>query len=231
MLRKVLLILLLLPVTGFAASVDLLWQASTYTPPFYEGKALWSNQSTITFTAIPQGFTNPSSLIYRWSKDDAILGNSSGVNKRSLTIYDTPLSLPVTVKVELLTAPDTEPVAENTVALKPSYVRLLAYEDNPLYGLMLNNEIGNSFAMKEQEVSFAAIPLYGQVTTRLAPAYTYTWLANGSDTRTGNKVTYRAPDGASGSSSIVLKANDSRVVVEPGDKTFNLSFDFSNNGF
>lgn len=208
----------------FAADVDLLWQAKTYVPPFYEGKALWTNQSDIVFTAVPTGFSNPSALIYRWSKDGVVLGSNSGVNRRSLAISDGILSLSTQIKVDVFGSSSADPLASATVTLRPTYVRPLVYEDNPLYGLMLNNAIEKSFTMTDPEVSFAALPVFGQATLRTAPAYSYTWSTNSADIKSGNKVTYRAPANEPGSSSVTLKTVNSRVLMPYEEKGFTINF-------
>src|SRR3989344_1173365 len=61
--------LFLASTTTHAQSVDLLWQGETYTPPFYKGKSLWSNQSRITFFAMTNGLGNPANLSYKWTKN------------------------------------------------------------------------------------------------------------------------------------------------------------------
>src|SRR5579872_1392699 len=61
------------------ASIDLIWEADTYVPPFFKGKPLFTDQSTITFIALPHMLrngveVNPANLIYKWSENDTVLG-------------------------------------------------------------------------------------------------------------------------------------------------------------
>src|SRR3989344_1441328 len=95
-------LLFFLPTLVSAQSVDLLWQGETYTPPFFEGRSLWSNQSRVTIVAVPQGLGNASALNYRWTKNDTVLGSLSGVGKSLLSLKDTILSKPQTIKVEVV---------------------------------------------------------------------------------------------------------------------------------
>src|SRR3990167_742525 len=92
----------LLTTVVLAQSVDILWQGDTYTPPFYKGKSLWSNQSRITFVAIPQGLGNPASLNYKWTKNGTVLGNINGIGKNTLSFTDSILSRPQTIRVDIL---------------------------------------------------------------------------------------------------------------------------------
>lgn len=206
--------------------VDILWQGETYTPPFYEGLPLWTNESRITFIAIPNlPNTDPSSLYYRWSKDGVVLGSLSGVNRRSLALSDTVLSLPIEVKVDIRDGEEGEILGTRVVTLSPTTAKVLVVENHPLYGLLFNKTISGTHSLTESEATFSAIPLFGNVTFRNAPALTYTWRTNTGEVSTGSKVTYRAPEDARGSSSVRLKVSSSRVLVQPKEVDFLIQFD------
>ena len=51
--------------------VDIVWEAETYTPPFYRGKAMPSSEAIINISAIPHFFTggkrvSSANLVYDW---------------------------------------------------------------------------------------------------------------------------------------------------------------------
>lgn len=223
-----LLFFLLVPTTysNAAGEVDLLWQGETYTPPFYNGLPLWSKQSRITFVAISNlPNINRSSLIYRWTRDGTVLGPNSGINKRSITIGDTILSLPTEIRVDIFLEEGTEPLGSASVSLEPITTRLMVYENNPLYGLLLNKSITSEFEITEDEVTFAAIPLYANISMRNVPSMTYTWVTNTGDTRSGPDITYRAPEEGSGSAFITLGSEHSQTLIEPAKVSFVIKFD------
>ena len=233
-MRKSLLILFLVPIFSLdaAGEVDLLWQGETYTPPFYDGRTLWSNETRVKVVAVSNisGF-DPSTLYYRWTKDGIVLGSLSGVGKSSMVFVDSVLSLPIEVKVDLRDGEDGKVLGTQTVVLTPGNPRTIVVEKSPLYGYLFNKAVGSEFELKSEEVSFAAYPLFGQVTYKDAPALTYKWITNTGDTRTGSEVIYRVPEGASGSSSVNLKVTHSRVLVQPRDKSFVVRFDNNQSGF
>lgn len=72
------------------ATVDLLWEAHTYTPPGYLGKALPSPESLVTIWADPQlpiangGLRAASGLTFKWYRNGNLLSQSSGAGKDSL---------------------------------------------------------------------------------------------------------------------------------------------------
>lgn len=66
-----------------SSRVDVLWESpDSYTPPFYKGKGLPSDESTIRVTAISESF-NPKTTTYTWTHNGKILSNASGINKTS----------------------------------------------------------------------------------------------------------------------------------------------------
>lgn len=220
----------LLPTTISAVGeVDLLWQGETYTPPFYEGLPLWTNETRITFVAIPNlPNINPSTLIYRWSKDGTVLGSKSGVNVRSLTFSDTVLSQPVKVEIDIFGGANSDLLGSASVVLRPSPPKLIVVEDNPLYGLMLNQRIQKEFLLSKDEVTFSVLPAFSIVSTRSAPAFDYRWSTNTGDARTANTVTYRAPETGQGSSFVNLRAINSSIIVQPEPVSFLIKFNKQN---
>lgn len=212
-----------------AGEVDLLWQGRTYTPPFYLGLPLWSNESRITLVALARvPGVEASALYYKWSKNGTVLGTSSGVNKRSLTFADSVLSLPAEIRVDVLRAQGEGIEASASVTLAPVASKLLVYEDSPLYGLMLHKAVLGEFSLSEPEVTFAAFPLYSTVTDRRASAMTYTWTTNSNEKRIGESITYRAPENSAGSSNVSLRAANIRVLTQPKVMSFLVKFDNTN---
>jgi hypothetical protein len=210
--------------------VDLMWQGDTYVPPFYAGRALWSYQSQVTLLAIPHvvgasgAELNPSTLIYKWTQDDNVLGQLSGTGKNSLTFSDSVLSLPTQIEVDVMTDQSTV-VGTASITLTPEAPDLLVYEDNPLYGLILNNAIGDTAQLHDKEITFAALPLFSSSLKKNAPDLTYTWSTNDvNTTQKGPVATYRAPDTGGGSTSLHVGVVNSDNILESVDKDFLVQF-------
>jgi hypothetical protein len=227
-----LLVLLILPAVATAQVstsnfVDLIWQGETYTPPFYKGRALWSNESKIMVVAIPHinGVTNTSNLIYRWTKNDVVLGNVSGVGKNSLSFQDTILSKPQTVKIDVFSGENEFLATANTV-LTPATVSILVYENNPIYGFLFHREAGGGYSLRESEITFSAFPLFFSE-KRLGSNVEFEWRTNTGSTGDGVSATYRAPEGISGTSQIFLHILDKERMRQDARKNFRV--EFSNN--
>jgi len=216
-------------ITISPASVDLLWEGEGYAPPFYEGRTMWANEGQITFLAVPNVFNsrgvrlNPNNLIYKWTQNDTILGESSGAGKNTLTLSDTILSLPETIEVDVLTDRDTT-VATASINLTPGNPKLLIYEDNPLYGLLFNNEVGNQFTTAGKEFTFAAFPLSFATTIRSSANLSYNWQTGGSSSGTKNEVTYRTPESGTGTARIGVTVNSSNAITQSASRNFLVQF-------
>ena len=206
-----------------AQEVDIIWQGETYTPPFYEGRALWSKQSLITLVAIPQGLGNPSNLIYKWIQDGTVLGFISGPGKDTLRIEDSLFSKPQTIKVEIVTAED-ELLADDELVIVPTNSQALIYEKNPLYGYMFHREVGRNFRIDEGEVTFSAFPFFSTPPARDAGNLTYQWSTNTGESGVGHTVTYRAPEEGEGTSRVGLRISNTAKILLPFSREFLVQF-------
>lgn len=218
------LLLVSAPLGARAQDIDLLWQGDTYTPPFYEGRALWSSQSRITFLAIPHGLGNQANLNYRWTKSGTVLGNSSGVGRSSLSFTDSIVSRPQTIKVDIMSS-QGEILATASTNVAPITPTLTVYENNPLYGFMFHRETSGAHQLQDKEVTFAAFPFFFDTIDRTSETMNYEWRTNARDTQTGGMVTYRTPDNASGSSEIQVHASNINKILQNSSKTFLVEFE------
>lgn len=210
---------LVLPLTVSAQSVDLLWQGEGYSAPFYKGRTLWSKQSRITILAVPQGLGNPAALDYVWSKNGTVLGNASGVGKNSLTFVDNLFSKPVTVKVEIVRG-DEDLLAETSLNLTPRPPFTAVYEDSPLYGIIFHREISGNYRLAEAEITFAGFPFFFNATGRDDARLTYKWSGRAGD----DLITYRAPQGGSGTSLVSLSIAHQDDFMQTAVKSFLVEF-------
>jgi len=218
----------LLPTTpAHAQEVDLLWQGDVYTPPFYEGRSLWSNQSEVIILAIPHIFSqgrelDPSTLTYKWWKDSVVLNTVSGIGKNSISITDSVTGRPQEIKVEIMTG-DGAVLASASKKLSGLPVKLLVYEDSPLYGLLFNREVGSSYEIEEQETTLAVIPFFFSSFEKDPGFINYKWNTSSGSTEGSGSVTYRFPEGVSGSAKINVRASNENRFMQFSEKSFTLN--------
>ena len=195
------------------AEVNLLWQAGSYTPPFYKGKALMPYQGTVLVAAIPS-FANgasvmpASSLIYTWKEGDTVVGDSSGKGKNLFVFRG---DIPVNIKTISVTveSPDHTMFADAAITVVPVSPRLMFYEEHPLYGMLTGKALVGRFTLSDDEVRVSAIPYYFETNTRANKDIIYDWQLNYaplSGQRT-SVVTLRRSTNDSGFSDLFLEAH------------------------
>lgn len=214
------------------ASVDLIWEARTYTPAFYKGKALASSQSSVIIVAMPELVSSngrkiaAENLIYTWKTGSRVLGSMSGRGKRSITLTSASFfnSLNISVSVSSI---DLSLTAEKGVRIKSGEQYVLVYEDHPTKGILLNRAIDNSFDLKDEEVSFTAMPFFFTGNSRGDSGLTYVWKINGKKTDSLGEdpslITLRPVSGG-GEARIDLTINNVNSLLQQARTKFSLYF-------
>lgn len=209
------------------ASVDIVWEADTYVPPFYKGKALHAGQGKIRFAAIPNFVKNgqtisPANLIYEWSTDTEVYQSRSGYGRAFIDLNGSILGraehLRLTVRDPL-----TNMVAEKSIYVSPVEPEIIFYQNDPYYGLIFNSAISRSFDLNADEVQVLAVPFYFSRSD--LNNLEYRWRLNSAAinglTRT---AIFRKPEGTSGRSSITLDVRNLARVLQFADEEFSINF-------
>lgn len=195
------------------AEVNLLWQAESYTPPFYKGKALMPYQGTVLVAAVPffsRGslLMSPASLIYTWSEGDEVIGDSSGKGKNLFVFRGSVPIRPKTISV-LVESPDRAMAARASVDIVPVAPRLIFYEEHPRYGLLLSKALVGIFTLRGDETRVSALPFYFETDTRANKDIAYDWQLNYQPippTERSNALTLRRAVTTAGKSNLFLEA-------------------------
>lgn len=212
------------------SDVALLWEANTYTPPFYKGKALFSDQSTIKIVAVPELITadgrrlDADTLIYKWKRNGTALGSLSGYGQRTLQLTGSVLGLKEKISV-YVTTQGGELQTEGEITIMPSKSIVAVYENSPLYGVLYNKALGDTFLMGDKETSFTAVPYYFSGGLE-AQNLEFNWSVNGAPA--GNKysdtITLRNEQGSSGQSPLRLQVINSANSFQNSLKNISVLF-------
>ena len=207
------------------AGVDMFWQANSYTPPLYKGKALYSYQSQITVIAIPNivnsagAKINPSSLIYKWTKDSKVLGEVSGYGKNYFSFTKSMLSSSPEIEVEVMSS-DKKIKASGNIVLDPTEPKVLMYENNPLYGIIYEKAVVDDFVMEGNEITLLAVPYFFGTGETNAQKIKYDWSMNGqniNNKQSDRQATFRNTNGSRGSARISVDLqNDVKELQSAG---------------
>lgn len=212
------------------ASVDLVWEASSYTPPFYKGKALYPYQGVVKIVALPNfvsenGSTlNEKNLVYNWTVDDKAVPEKSGFGKNSITVSGSIPLKPTFVQVEASSA-DSAIVAEGKVSLNPQSPGVLFYEVSPLYGTLRNLAFSGNATLQNEEIKIAAVPYFFGLKNGFAGHLVYEWLLDGKAVGRGkNTLTFREEKDARGVAAVRLEVRNPAKIFQFAQGAFSLSF-------
>lgn len=215
------------------AEVDLIWEANTYTPPLYRGKALFTPQASVHIVAIPH-LTNqsgqkidPATLTYTWKQDSRILGTESGRGKSSLSVRGTMLLKPLVVSVEV-TSPDSTLSAADSIELDALNPTVSVYTDNPLYGILYNRALRDTFRLEGNESRLIAVPFNFSGKSRNASNLSYNWSVNGEDASYDpadpSTITLRHEGEGSGNSIVSVSVGNTREIMQKTSGRFEVFF-------
>lgn len=205
------------------AEVILLWEADTYTPPFYQGKALHSFGGAFKVTALPEFYSangkriNPKDLIYTWKKNGEVQGDASGFAKDSyITSQTSYLRDGEEISVEV-SSPKENYAGSASVTIKPSVPEAVFYENSPLYGMLYEKGLAGSYTLPNEEITLVAEPFGMSTDSPLSGLLSFDWTLNGgtvSEFAGKNQIVLRKTEGVTGSSNLGLVIQNSRKVLQ-----------------
>jgi len=212
------------------AEVDLISEAQTFTPPFYEGAAYYTKQSDIKVTAIPQvvdengKYISPNNLSYKWYENGSVVQDQSGYGKQNFIYKGKLLSNNVKIGVEISTISDGA-VANTSIIFVPAKPEALVYEKNPVLGTLYNKIIPDSFSITQQEIEFEVVPFYFNSVEVFGGSTVYDWKLNGSKIASPNQNTlvFRNDKNEKGRSSIGVSISNS-TLFQKASGFFSLIF-------
>ncbi|RJQ34929.1 hypothetical protein C4556_01465 [Candidatus Parcubacteria bacterium] len=193
--------------------VDLLWEADSYVPPFYNGRALPSPGSNVRLFAIPRfqragasSTVSPDELIYTWKKNGRVVQAVSGRGKHTVVMESPVLFGTDTVSVEARTS---DGVLRGSTSVRIASVEpvLSLYENHPVFGILYHRALQDGSVVSETEAVFTAVPYFVPARTPDNSALVYEWSINGTpianDPRHPSSITINA-EGSSGLAQIAL---------------------------
>ncbi len=214
------------------AALDLLWEAQSYTPPFYRGKALYPYQGTVKLVAMPNIVTetgallNAKNLVYTWKVDGDTVAKLSGYGKNFIFFNG---SIPLgsaTIEVEAASL-DKKYKATGSVALSPQGSEALFYEDSPLYGVLYNKALGGNVVLQNEEIKLTGIPYFIGVRERENAGLTYEWRLNdqvvsGSSAKSG--LAFKQGGSAGGTALVALQISNPAKIFQFANDSLSLKF-------
>ena len=210
------------------AEINLLWEADTYTPPFYKGKALNTHEAVIKIVALPNfidSYDNQidaKNLIYKWQKDWKTSGDKSGYGKNSFSFTGPQIfkGIVITVEVESL---DGLLKSKQNLSISARRPEIIFYEKDPLLGILDNNAIGEIYNQSQEELSLVARPFFFSK-QNLESQIKYDWKMNGKTIDNSSaEITLRKERGKTGISLISLKIQNLEKIMQFTENSFKIN--------
>lgn len=212
------------------SEINLLWQAETLTPPFYQGKARASAGAKIKILATPYIINQAGKkervqdLIYNWFIGDTLNKEGSGQGKNVFSAQTNPndSQLKVTLKV---TAKSGGSGANKTLIIYLDKPELAFYEQRPLEGANYGKQIIDNYELYGDESSFVAVPFFWPL--KYLEDITYAWTVNSlpvPNKERADTLTVRQPSSGSGLNQIGLQVSDPTNKQITSNGSFNIKF-------
>ena len=182
------------------ALVDIVYEAESYTPPLYRGKALVASQNIVRVIAVPFLFDGSGNridsdrIIYTWSVGNRVAQDQSGMGRDAFAVVGPRGSGQATIYVTA-ESPDGLTTARSALTIATVDPFVIFYENDPLRGVRFERALENTFRLNNEEVMITAVPYFLTGNERAGETTQYQWNLNGN----------RVDNPLSDTSSIVLR--------------------------
>ncbi|GEM_PF-1376820 len=213
------------------ADVDLIWQANSYTPPFYKGKALKGPQGSVEFIAIPR-FSSPSAIEnsnnfnFTWSLNGQNRSSESGIGKNSFMLNDPPRRLyKISVTVEEISSGRS---VSKIITMRDNNTKVLMYPSTS-YGFNWDRALKNNEEVllpdDQEERTFIAIPYFFDIDSIFDESLSFEWEINRNNIDVNYPlITFKRTADHSGRSLISVNAQNQNQLFQRGKTKFFLNY-------
>lgn len=214
------------------ADIDFLWEADTYTPPFYKGKAMITSGSNVKVSAVPRFINADGSavpirnIVFIWKKENVPMTGLSGAGKNTITI---PAPVPFWESDIEVEASSVNGAFKTTKRLDMLLVRpeVVFYEESPLDGVKYERALSQSFNLSGQEVAVRAEPFFFSAAALRSGEITPRWSLNGSAVDEPSFRIVLRNEGGSGTSRIGLLLRHATNSYQQRNGEFRVNFNES----
>jgi len=194
-------------ITIIPTSIDLLFEATSYVPPFFPGRPLPSPGTRLRLLAIPHFGSGgaevaSSKITFTWRQNGAVVASVSGKGKAAVSLPAPALFGTDVISVEARSQDGVySGVASVRIpALDPSPT---LYRDHPLFGIEYYKALETTTNVPEAEMTFAAVPYFADTASPNDPRLSYLWEINGTPVVASG----------TGASAITINANKSSGIA------------------
>ncbi len=203
------------------STIDLLWQAETYTPTLYQGKALPSLGSKIKILALPNLVvsgkkTDSKQLVFKWYKNNNFLSDSSGAGKDFITIKLDNLISQTNIKVEASTLNGDGAVGSTTIRVVNPQIIIYPYSASSTP----NRAFSSSIRSNNSNASLVAEPFYFSLDDLINQAVTFQWFRG--DKLLANTPNFAITNSKEGSIPLTIVVSNQNSLLQKAVKNVTL---------
>jgi hypothetical protein len=213
--------------------VDLIVEPIAYTMPFYKGKPYFIKEGMAKIIAVPDVVVNGvkvsnKNLSFKWSRDNTVLGSNSGRGQNTIVINSSIPIRDIIIGVEISDV-DGNVLGEKSKKIILDDPKILFYENSPLYGVLYNKAIINSYYLgTREELRIAAKPFSFSFLTDTSSDVSFSWSINDSEVLPTGKINEmllkQTTVGAKGVASIFLNLSNNNKMNQYTSKGFDVEF-------
>lgn len=213
------------------AQVDVLWEAHTYTPPFYKGKALYTTEADVTFVAIPNIVIEGKSVagnnaVYKWKEDYTAYADKSGYAKNTYNFTGSILGGDTNVSVEAYSQSNPEAKGRGSTDIENENPLALYYEDHPLYGIFFNQALTDTVYTNKTQLKVALFPYFFSTKGKNSDV-SYEWILNNTNLdvpATENTMLFSLSGTTLGEADIETKITSPNKIIQQANNTLAIVF-------
>jgi hypothetical protein len=207
--------------------VDVLWEADTYTPPFYKGKAMPTYKSKIKVVALSSEDSSNATYTYVWKNGRITIDDgASGYGKSTYMVEAGYPEVPMTIGLALESVGGSTKY-EGTLRITPVDPEVISYPLHPLYGANYAQAIGADVSTLD-ELMVRSEPYFFSQDDIQNHKLQYTWSINGIRVfeagQNGRDHAFSKPEGASGLSRIEIFIQNTERWMQKAADGFNIIY-------
>lgn len=209
------------------AVVDILWEADTYTPPFYKGKALPTYSSRVKVVAVPNfgpTINKTGAFSHTFTSGTKGVPTEAGGNSALLSMKYAGSNSPIAVTVTDTRSGAIASGKDNVPTVEPA---ILFYEDAPLLGIRSERALRGSIATKGVTFKVRAVPYYFSNDDIVNGSLSYNWHNGGSAIAAGidpNILVVGKGGRDAQSSEVTLSVQNTRRILQKASADLVINF-------
>ena len=226
--------------TFIPSAINLVWEADTYTPPLYRGKALYTPGAQVTVTAFPQVVANgrtisANNLSFQWERNGNPAPQLSGQGRSTFTFTGNQLRTSESVGVDVYFGGAL--VGRGSITISAVTPRIVLYPRDPLRGILYDQALPSAISLTSREITLQAEPFFFSRSSLANGSLTYQWELNNRSTTGPDAgrgiLTLRKTGEGTGSAviGVELQNTDGTKILQAAEAAVRIIFGQTTGGF